>query len=402
MYLRKYNLINTTAQIMKHFQRPYNLSNEERETIWNVKVKPYLYNEDTCILSPFRRFSYNYKKYEVQHFAYEKYYKDDGIQVDYDGKKFFSTCENKFCINKDHIKNMVVVREWNSKEVLEKIMANSERLEPTEGQEIGCLVWRKAIDNGYGVFNYNGKKYEAHVAAIYAATNNPHRPVDENGEKLIVRHKCTNKACCEPSHLEYGTHQQNNLDDQIRDGTIPRGKNAKITKELAQEIKYSRDSGLTITERAIKFGVSRGNVKSIDYGYAWTHISGPNDEVVNKLVEERKEKRAKMAKDLKKCGLNNEDYKTLLERLQKKLEVKDCGYETPCENWSGATFKTGYPKILYNYRTLTANSVACEIYHGKKPTQDSIVIHKCQNRLCMNKDHIFWGTPFDKKGKAKA
>lgn len=386
---------------MGYTPRPYNFTNDETDTIWNEQIKPNLTNKNDCILYTSKTFSYKEKEYEVRQFAYEKYCKDDSTEVDYRGKRFISTCHNKMCVNQNHIQNILC--EWNSQEVLDKILANSERLKPTEGQEKGCLVWKRyTYPNGYGLFEYNKIKYRAHVAAMFASTNSPNRPVDENGQKLIVRHKCTNKTCCEYTHLEWGTYQQNNLDDTIRDGTTTRGKNAKITKELAQEIKNSVTSGLTTTERAEKYGVSRGIVNKIDDGSSWSHLSGPKDEVVNKLVEERKDRKAKMAQELKQRGLNEEDYKILLERFQKKLEIKDAGCDTPCEEWTGATFRDGFPKILYNYRTFTAVPVACEIHHGKKPTEDSIVIHKCQNRLCMNKDHMSWGSAFDKKGKAKA
>lgn len=378
---------------------PYNLSVEEFDKIWNEKILPNLINKDNCILCHLKIFTYNDVDFRVRKFVYEKYCKNNNIEVDYAGKSLFSTCNNIYCVNVEHIKN-----EWNSEEVFKKILANSERLEPIEGQEIGCLVWRKSTDiNGYGVICYGYKNYQVHVAAMYVKTNNPQHPVDENGRKFIVRHKCKNRSCCEHTHLEYGTHLENNL-DMIRDGTICRGEKsacAKISEELAQEIKNSIALGLTPTQRANKFGVSVPIIRAIDTGSSWNYLPGPNDEVVNKLVAERKEREVKMVQELKERGLNDEDYAILFERLKKKLEIKDCGYETPCDEWGGVVSKDGYPKVKYNYRTFSGSIVACEIYHGKKPTQDSIVIHKCQNKVCLKKEHIFWGTIKDRKRKEK-
>jgi hypothetical protein len=59
-----------------------------------------------------------------------------------------------------------------------------------------CWPWRGSIKpNGYGSINYKGRAYNAHrlvfdllVAAI--------------PDGLVIDHKCANKTCCNPSHLQ--------------------------------------------------------------------------------------------------------------------------------------------------------------------------------------------------------
>ena len=82
---------------------------------------------------------------------------------------------------------------------------------------------------------------------------------------MVVRHKCKEKLCVAPDHLEIGTHKQN-MEDKIRDGTHLFGENhpdATITKEIAIQIRESKGQG-TQKERAERFGVSRNIVAHID------------------------------------------------------------------------------------------------------------------------------------------
>lgn len=91
--------------------------------------------------------------------------------------------------------------------------------------------------------------------------------------KTQVRHKCQQRRCCNPSHLECGTVKQN-AEDKIRDGTSRKGESnpqATISDETARQIKASKGDG-TAKERAERFECSEAVVAGIDQGTTWKHI----------------------------------------------------------------------------------------------------------------------------------
>jgi hypothetical protein len=60
-----------------------------------------------------------------------------------------------------------------------------------------CLIWvgKWTTGNGYGKVGWEGKHRVAH-RVIYEIF---HGPVDP---KLLLDHRCLNRACCQPLHLE--------------------------------------------------------------------------------------------------------------------------------------------------------------------------------------------------------
>lgn len=70
----------------------------------------------------------------------------------------------------------------------------------------GCWIWTKSTNSsGYGQLTKNKKYWTSHRYAF--ACNNGAIP-----DGLIVRHKCHNKKCCNPEHLELGTDKENYYD----------------------------------------------------------------------------------------------------------------------------------------------------------------------------------------------
>jgi len=70
-----------------------------------------------------------------------------------------------------------------------------------------CWLWQGYVNrDGYGVIQ-DGR----HRVAVHRWS---YENVGDNGSlgKYLARHKCDNPLCCNPSHLEPGTHQQNSQD----------------------------------------------------------------------------------------------------------------------------------------------------------------------------------------------
>lgn len=74
-----------------------------------------------------------------------------------------------------------------------------------------CWPWKGSrTRGGYGHASREGKSVRAHRVAYQLA-----KGLIPAG--LVVRHKCDNPPCCNPAHLELGTHKQNK-DDSIQRG----------------------------------------------------------------------------------------------------------------------------------------------------------------------------------------
>ena len=69
-----------------------------------------------------------------------------------------------------------------------------------------CWEWQAGLNNkGYGSFRFEGKIHTAHRFSYLLN-------VGEIPEGHVVRHKCDNRCCVNPAHLETGTCSQNNQD----------------------------------------------------------------------------------------------------------------------------------------------------------------------------------------------
>jgi len=68
-----------------------------------------------------------------------------------------------------------------------------------------------------------------------------------------------------------------------------------------------------------------------------------------------------------------------------------------CWVWQGGTTKEGYGIVDVNKcprKTMTMNRVSYYLFNGELPDNSSI-LHRCDNRLCFNPDHLYNGTAID-------
>jgi hypothetical protein len=90
-------------------------------------------------------------------------------------------------------------------------------------------------------------------------------------EGMVVRHKCDNRGCVNPDHLELGT-QQDNIQDRVR-----RGRNGypvrprKLSPDIIAKVREAAAAGVFQRDIAKEFGVSQRTVVKIVHrlnGYA--------------------------------------------------------------------------------------------------------------------------------------
>ena len=211
---------------------------------------------------------------------------------------------------------------------------------------------------------------------------------------MVVRHKCKEKRCVAPDHLEIGTRKQN-AQDKIRDGTHICGENhphATITKEIAIQIRESGGQG-TQKERAERFGVSVNIVGDIDRGKTWNEpgegpkrnkplLSPPTLEQITQWLPEIESRCSKVSVDLDDPILKT----TNDPRVQ--------------DHWIYNHYKGngGYPEInlkSLNCSTRKAHRVALMSHQGRLLGKNEVTRHLCakgQRRDCCNPLHLGAGT----------
>lgn len=109
-------------------------------------------------------------------------------------------------------------------------------------------------------------------------------------EGMLVRHKCDNRSCINPAHLEIGT-PKDNVDDMIARGRInsPKGEDhgrARLTVLEVYKIYKRSMKGESLLAIANDFGVTNSNVLKIKKGNTWAHFHRMF-EVLNDIEKER-------------------------------------------------------------------------------------------------------------------
>ena len=121
-------------------------------------------------------------------------------------------------------------------------------------ERTGCWVWGRALTSrGYGHLTINKRQILAH-RFVYATQVGP---IPDGWD---VHHRCENKRCINPDHLEPLPHVDNSRCSV----------KAKLDSKAAAGIRRLAASGVSLMQLAVRFGVDRRTIRAVLNGETWS------------------------------------------------------------------------------------------------------------------------------------
>lgn len=139
------------------------------------------------------------------------------------------------------------------------------------GKKDECWPWTGYLmPDGYGMMRDGGRMRT--VAQVALEISGRPRPAAPNNHALHAD-VCTTRACCNPSHLRWGSNAENVKDrERLGRNVVPRGEKAGLAKLTEKQVLLIRNAVGPQKEIAVEFGVSQGTVSQIKRRKIWRHL----------------------------------------------------------------------------------------------------------------------------------
>jgi hypothetical protein len=137
-----------------------------------------------------------------------------------------------------------------------------------------CWPWlASTVNGGHGEFFVSPQrgKIPAHSYALELASGQPCPPGME------ACHRCDNPPCCNPTHIYFGTRQQN-VDDMWQRNRVPLGsarRHSRLTEAQVVDIRRRCVGGESQKALAVAFAIGTAHVNHIVHGRQRKHVGGP-------------------------------------------------------------------------------------------------------------------------------